>query len=180
MAHRLSGGKRSGELMRRLAEEKGFATLEILVSAALIAIALLSIATMYLTAHASVERSGDTTVAVALARRMVEDMRSLPYPSLNAINGLDTDNPTTLPANDPERDIARRWRYAVAGESAGWTYTAAEKAAWPTFVSSGLSTRGRVEVTAPSTSMRAVKVSLTVPGRTRDVELATLISRTTP
>lgn len=166
--------------VRRGADAQGFATLEILAAATVVAITLLSIATMYLTTYASVERSGDTTVAVGLARRILEDVRSLPFHSLNAIDGLDTDDPTTLPADDPERDIARRWRYAVAGESAGWSYTAAEKAAWPSFASPGPATRGRIEVTAPSSSIRAVTVTLTVPGRAGDVELATLISRTTP
>lgn len=166
--------------MSSRASEQGFATLDILAATTVLAITLLSIATMFLSAQASVARSGDTTIAVGQGRYILESMRSAPFQSLSALDGLDTDDPSTLPPDEPERDLARRWRYAIAGEGDGWTYTTAEKATWPTSAEPGLITRGRIVVTEPTTSMRAVTVTLTVPGRAKDLELATLISRTKP
>jgi len=145
-----------------------------------VAIALLSIAALYLTAHTTLERSGKTTVTVALARRIVEDMRSIPFNSLVALDNFDTDDPSSLPANEPERDIARRWRYAVAGDGVGWSYTATEMLNWPTFAVSGAAMRGVIEVDSPSTSMREIIVTIAVPRQPKDVQLATLISRTVP
>jgi Tfp pilus assembly protein PilV len=157
--------------------QRGFASLEVLAAVTVVAIMLLSVATMYLTAQASVERSGDTTVAVALARQMLEAARALPYQQLATLDGLDTNSVGSLPTDDPARTVARRWRYALAGEGGGWSYTSTERAAWPTFATLD-ALRGQVEVASPSPSVRAVTVTIAVPGRPADVRLETLISRT--
>lgn len=159
-------------------DERGFATLEILAAATLVAITLLSIAAMYLTAHTTLERSGNTTVTVALGRRILEDLHAIPFENLVELNGFDTDNPSTLPANEPERDIARRWRYAVAGDGAGWGYTATEMLNWPTFDSTGAGMRGVLQVDSPTTSMRQVTVTISAPRQPKDLQLSTLLSRT--
>lgn len=164
--------------MRR--SQRGFATIEILAAVTLVAIMLLSIAAMYLTAHSTVERSGNSTVAVAVARQALEEMRSLPYDSLVELDGFDTTLISSLPSNDPERTLARKWRYAVAGESDGWSYTTAEKTKWSSFAGEGATMQGRIDVTSPSTSLRAVTTTLIIPGHPNDVQLATLISRTDP
>ncbi len=160
--------------------ECGFATLEMLAAVTLAAITLLAVAATYLTAHTTLERSGNTSVTVGLARRILEDLRSIPYASLVALDGFATDDPSTLPDDDPERDIARRWLYAVDGDGPGWPYTVAEMQDWPTFAMQGAEIRGRIEVTSPSGSMRQVIVTMTVPGRPKDIRLATLISRSVP
>ncbi len=157
--------------------QRGFASLEVLTAVTLVAIILLSVATMFLTAYSSVERSGKTTVAVALARQMFEDLRSLPYDNLTTLDGFDTTDSGTLPADEPQRSIARKWRYAVAGEGAGFSYTAEEKASWAAVGATGAPLAGRIEITQPSATLRRVTVTLTVEGQPTEVRLATLITR---
>jgi Tfp pilus assembly protein PilV len=159
-------------------DQQGFATLEVLAAVTLVAIVLLSIATMFLTSYWSVERSGKTTVAVALARQILEDLGSLPYQNLTELDGFDTTDPGTLPADEPQRSIARKWRYALAGEGNGFSYTAEEKASWSAVGATGAPLAGRIEVAEPSTSLRRVTVTLTVAGQPTAVRLATLITRT--
>jgi hypothetical protein len=77
------------------------------------------------------------------------------------------------------RDIARRWRFAVAGDGAGWGFTNAEKSAWPTLAASGVTFGGvgQVSVVNQTTSLAQVTVTVTVPGRATSVRMDTLISR---
>ena len=156
----------------------GFAALEVLAAGTLVAIILLSVATMFLTAYASIERSAKTSVSVALARQILEDLRSVPYESLTEFDGFDTTDSATLPDDDPEREIARRWRYAAAGEGEGFSYTAKEKGDWSSLGTKGAPITGSIEVSSPSGSLRLVTVTLIVAGKPGQIRLATLISRT--
>ena len=79
--------------------------------------------------------------------------------------------------DEPQREIARRWRYAVAGEGDGWSYSSAEKERWASPGSTGAATTGRIEVATPSVGLRLVTVTLTVEGQAGEVRLATMISR---
>jgi len=166
--------------LRRVNDQKGFASLEILVAASLVAMALFSIAAMFLTAQTTVKRSGDRTVTVALARRVIEDMRAMPFTSLVALDGFDTADASSLPSDEPERDIARRWRYAVAGDGAGWNYSATEMLNWPTFALPGPPMRGTLVINSPSSGMREIRVTIAVPRDPKELELVTLITRTEP
>jgi hypothetical protein len=117
---------------------------------------------------------------VALSRQIMEDVRSVPFGSLETLDGFDTEDPGSLPDDEPQREIARRWRYAVAGEGDGWQFGASEAQAWTTFAGSGFDARARVGIAQPTTSTRAVTVTMSLAGRKKDFRLATLISRTEP
>jgi Tfp pilus assembly protein PilV len=160
--------------------ERGFASLEVLVAGTLAAIALLSIAAMLLTARYSVGRSGEISIAAALSRQILEAMGDLPYDRLTALDGFDTDDLSSLPATDPERTVARRWRYALAGEGDGWTFSATEKARWTTLAPAGTVARGRIDVGSPSGSLRAITITLTGGQLADEVRLGTVVGRLDP
>lgn len=168
---------RISERMIRRTDERGYAYLEVLAAVTILATVLLSVASMFLTAYHNVDRSGKTTVTVALTRQLFEDMRSIPFDSVQALDGFDTADPGTLPADEPERGIARRWRFAVAGQGSGWSYTTGEIQAWSDYGTVGATT-GIVAVSAPTASMRQVTVTLTMAGRPTPVRMVTLITRT--
>lgn len=163
--------------MIRTRTDRGFVSVEVLAAVTVVAIVLLSIATMFLTAYANVERSGRMTAGVALARQMIEDLRAVPFDDLEEFDGFVTDDPNSLPTDDPEREIARRWRYAVAGEAAGWSFSTLEKQRWSDFGDRGAPMVGSIEVVTPAAGLRRVTVTLNVEGRDRPLRVATLISR---
>lgn len=82
---------------------RGFSAVEVLIAAAIIALALLAIASMFPTAYTNVAQSGKQTAAVSLAQQRVEWLRTQPYTSL--VNG-----------NTPE---------SLTGDYAGYTRTTA-------------------------------------------------------
>lgn len=163
----------------------GFSLIELLIGMSIMALGLLSIATMFSTGYTDVTHAGRTTMATAAARQILEDVQALPFDRLLNLNGFNTANVATLPANNPERDVARKWHFALVGEEAGWpTYTAAERAMWSTLtVSDGVSVvplgaTGQIAVVAQggSATLRRVTVTVRAPGRP-DLQIATLISR---
>jgi Tfp pilus assembly protein PilV len=153
--------------------------IEILIGISILAIGLLGIAGMFSTAYVDINAGGNTTMAVTAARQMIEDMRLLPFDNLVNLNGFNTNTVGTQPAADPERAIARKWRYLVAGTGAGWNFTAAEMAQWSSLYTGGANFGGQatVVVTSPSPTLRQVTVTVPVPGRGVNVSLSTLISR---
>ena len=62
----------------------GFSLVEVLIAAAILAVALLAIASMFPIAHTNVDWSGDQTVAVTLAQQRIETLRNQPYIALAA------------------------------------------------------------------------------------------------
>jgi hypothetical protein len=106
-------------------------------------------------------------------------MRLLPFDNLVNVNGFDTNTVGSQPAADPERAMARKWRYLVAGSGVGWNFTAAEQAEWSSLYTGGANFGGQatVAVTSPSPTLRQVTVTVPVPGRGVNVSLSTLISR---
>lgn len=175
----------SGTKCTRNFRQKGFSLIELLIGMSIMALGLLSIVTMFSTGHTSVTHGGRTTMATAAARQILEDMQALPFDRLANLNGFNTAAVGTLPASNPERDLARKWRYALVGEEAGWpAYSVAEKAMWSTLtVSDGvtnvpLGATGQIAVIAQggSASLRRVTVTVRAPGRP-DLQIATLISR---
>ena len=62
----------------------GFSLVEVLIAAAILAVALLAIASMFPIAHTNVDWSGDQTAAVTLAQQRIETLRNQPYIALAA------------------------------------------------------------------------------------------------
>lgn len=172
---------------RPRASSKGFSLIELLIGMSIMAVALLSIATMFSTGYTDVTAGGKTTMATAAARQMIEDMQHLTFANIANLNGFDTNNSASLAAltaGSLEYTLARKWRYALAGPGTGWpTYSSAEQQMWSTLSASGvpLNVRGVVGVTSPSATLRQVTVTVFLPGRgaadTVPVQLATIISR---
>jgi prepilin-type N-terminal cleavage/methylation domain-containing protein len=162
----------------------GFSLIELLIGMSLMAVALLSIAAMFSTGYSDVHAGGRTTMGTSAARQMIEDIQTLPFDRLVNVNSFDTTNAGSLPASNPERDLARKWRYTLAGEGAGWpAYSIAEKAMWSTLTISGvpLGASGQITVIQDSPTLRRITVTVQLPGRTAlapvPVQLTTLISR---
>ena len=162
-----------------MSRSSGFTYIEVLVAGALLAVVLLALSAVFVLGYAGVNTSGRTTVGVAAARQMLEDIRLLPFTNVNNLNGFDTDNPSSMPAGGPEREFARRWRYVLAGAGVGWVFTDAEQERWTTLAlgEGPLGGRGTVTVTARSATLSEVTVSVQVPGKFRTIALRTFVAR---
>ena len=166
-------------LLRRRPAGRGFSLVELLVGITFLTVGILAIAAMIPIGYVVVNESGKMTMTLTGARQILEDIRSVPFDNLTALNGFDTSNSATLPANQPQREIVRRWRYALAGEGNGFTFTTTEKSRWASLSSSTGTTfggRGRITVTSPSATMRQVRITISIP-RGRDIQITTLISK---
>ena len=62
----------------------GFSLVEVLISASILAVVLLAIASMFPTGYRDVDWSGERTAAVALAQQRMETLRNQPYAALAA------------------------------------------------------------------------------------------------
>jgi Tfp pilus assembly protein PilV len=163
---------------------RGFTLIEILIGITLLVVGILGVATMFGTGYHNLGEGGRMTMAVTAARQMLEDVRLIPFDNLTNLNGplgtgFNTDNPASQPAGGLELDIARKWRYALAGQGTGWGFTTQEKARWQSL---GVGTsifggQGRIFVTSPSSTLQQITVTVGVPGGRWTVQLATLISR---
>lgn len=175
-----AGGVRGGSAGRRAQRRGGFTLIELLIGATVMAVALLGVASMLPTGYSNVDTAAKMTMALTASRQMIEDTRTIPFDSLVNLDGFDSQNPVTLPAGDPERTIARRWRYALAGQGDGFTFTSAEKAVWATLstATAPFGGRGRISVVVQSPTLRLVTVTVSIPGQVRTVQLATLVSKT--
>ncbi len=158
----------------------GFTLLEVLVGATILAVALLAMSAMFPVGYTNITEAGKMTMAITGARQVFEEVSALPFDNIINLNGFDTLDPATLPPGEPERTIARRWRYALAGEGDGFTFTATEKGEWSTLSTGGgitLNGRGQVNVVTLSATLDQVTVTITYPGRSTGVTLVTNISR---
>ena len=159
--------------------EAGFTYTEVLVASLLLAISLLAMCSVFVSGFSDVISAGKNTIGVTAARQMLEDVRSLPYDSIASLNGFDTDNAATLPASDPALELARRWRYVLAGAGVGWTFTSTETTRWTSMNGGGTSIRGagRITVTSISATLSEVTVTLSVPGRWRSIVFTTRVAK---
>ncbi len=163
----------------------GFTLLEVLMGATILAVALLAMAAMFPVGYTNITEAGKMTMAITGARQVFEEISALPFDNIINLDGFDTLDPATLlPLGEPERTIARRWRYALAGEGDGFTFTATEKGEWSTLSTGGgitLNGRGRIGVgpdpLVPSPTLNQVTITITYPGRSTGVTLVTNISR---
>jgi prepilin-type N-terminal cleavage/methylation domain-containing protein len=162
---------------------RGLTLIEILVAMTILAVGLLGIAGMFETGYKTATAGGKMTLALTGARQMLEDIRTLPtntLGNLDNLNGFDTNSSATQPADStaPEWAVARKWRYALAGDGVGWGFTTAEKAKWSILSSEGTTFggRGQISVVNQSATLRLVTVTVAVPGRGVNIQLATLIS----
>jgi len=171
---------RDAKLGKGLWSLAGFSLLEVLVGGAVLSVALLAIAATFPTGYTNITQAGKMTMALTAGRQILEDISALPFDNINSLNNFDTLNPGSLPPGEPERTIARRWRYALAAEGDGFTFTATEKAQWST-LSTGqgisLNGRGQVGVAALSATLTQVTATITYPGRPTGVRLMTNITR---
>jgi prepilin-type N-terminal cleavage/methylation domain-containing protein len=108
----------------------GFTLVELLVGVTFLSVGLLAIAAMFPMGYVVVNESGKMTMTLTGARQILEDVRTVPFVDLTDLNGFDTTDSATLPADEPQRTVVRRWRYALAGEGNGFTYTSTEKSRW--------------------------------------------------
>jgi prepilin-type N-terminal cleavage/methylation domain-containing protein len=173
------GSPSAGRMTRgRLA---GFSLIELLIGITILSIGLLAIASMFSTGYVDVAAGGKTTMAANAGRQIIEEMRNLPFQSLANLNGFSTSTPGSLPASDPEREVARKWRYVLSGDGTGWGFTAAEIQRWGASGTMGTATVpfggvGSISVVNQSATLQLVTITLTIPGRP-SAQLATLISR---
>ena len=168
--------KRTGE---RPVGGRGLSMVELLLALTIMMVGILGIIGMFSTGYTNIAEGGRMTLAIAGARQILEDLRTLPFASIGNLNGFDTGSAGTLPAANPERDIARKWRYALAGDGTGWNFTVAEKQQWKVLASEGVTFggSGQISVVAQGATMWLVTVTVSVPGRTVNVSLSTLFSR---
>jgi prepilin-type N-terminal cleavage/methylation domain-containing protein len=173
----------------RRARQRGFSLIELLIGMSIMAVSLLAIATMFSTGYSDVAAGGRTTMATTAARQLLEDIRTLPFDRITDLDALNTDNAATLVAADAgldpgrtmARNIARKWRYALAGDLTGWG--GAPDAAWSILVASGTNfgARGQITVASPNATLREITVTVFIRGRSAGEEfplrLATTISR---
>ena len=180
--------------------DRGLTLVEILIAVTIMAVGVLGMLGMFHAGYNTVGGGGRSTMALTAARQMLEDVRLVPFANLPNLNGpagtgFDTNTAGTLPAANVERAIARKWRYALAGEGTGWVFTALEKQEWSRLLSGvggGVSVAGQGVITvadfgglpgvAPAlggipVTVRQVTVTVRVPAGGMPVTLSTRISR---
>jgi len=172
--------------------EGGFTLVELLIASTLMAISLLSIGGLLVLVHANVAKSGRTTEGLAAARELLEDIQTIDFDDLDNLDGFDTDDVTSLPDDGVEREIARKWRYKLAQDGVGWTFTDAEKLRWAAAAhgahgsggsGGGLVARetpkggrGQIDVTDQG-ALKRITIQVELPGLLGSIELSTLVSR---
>ena len=156
----------------------GLSLIEVLIGMSIMVVGILGTVAMFGTGYTNLSEGGRLTMGLTAARQALEDMRTLPFASLDSLHGLDTDNAGSQPTSGAQRDIARKWRYAIAGDGTGWSFTSAEKSSYKQLATGAalFKGRGRITVTQPSVTLREVTVTVTVPGRGNTVSLTTLFT----
>jgi prepilin-type N-terminal cleavage/methylation domain-containing protein len=165
------------KLARPLGDRRGFTLVEVLVASMILVVALLTMASMFPVGYKQIADGGRMTMAVAGARHILEDVGDVPFNNIINLNGVDTSTNTGVIAalGGTESAIARRWRYMLAGPGNGFTFTAAETAAWGT--PQPYAARAVVAVANTSATLRTVTVTVTIPGLPSSVSMSTVIVR---
>ena len=168
----------------RIADEssRGSSYVEVMIAVALLAVGMLALSAASASGYKNLSAGGRNTIGLAAARQMAEDVNSLPFANVANLDNFSTDNSATQPASDPEREIARRWRYVLAGDGAGWSFTTAEKTRW-TSMSLGegvVGGSGTIDVVAKSSRLSEVRLSVSIPGRFKPVAITTMVASSAP
>ncbi len=158
---------------------RGFSLLELMLGAMVLVVSLLGFIGMFSSGYSNVAESGNMTMAFSAAQQFLEDARAVPFANLTNLNNFRTDSAGSQPAGGPEREIARKWRYALAGDGAGWVFTSLEKQRW-TVIGTGervFGGVGQITVTDTTPLLRTVTVTVTTPGRAAPIQLSTVVGR---
>ena len=156
-------------------DDRGFTLAEVLLASFVLVIALLSIVVLFPQGYQQVSDAGRLTLAVTSARQILEGIGALPFDSVLRLNGYTTANPATLPASGPELATARRWAYMVAGNTNGFNFTAGELAEYGSFTPFG--GQASIQVTSLNGNLDQVTLTVSVPGLSTKVVLATVVVR---
>jgi len=158
---------------------RGVGLLELMLGMVVLVVALLGFIGMFSSGYSNVAESGSMTMGFSAAQQLLEDVRAVPFANLPNLHNFRTDNAGSQPAGNPEREIARKWRYALAGDGSGWGFTQAEKQRW-TVIATGeriFGGTGQITVTDTTPLLRTVTVTVTMPGRAAPIRLDTVVSR---
>ena len=167
----------SGWASAAAGDRRGFTLIEVLIAMAVLTIALVAIAGMFPAGYRQVTDAGRMTLAVTAARQILEDLRVVPFDNLDNLNGFNSQDPGTQPADDPERAVVRRWRYALAGDGNGFAFTADELDDWQTLSPFGGRAVVQVQAVGGSPTLRQVTVTVSVDALVQSVQLSTIIVR---
>jgi Tfp pilus assembly protein PilV len=159
--------------------QRGSSYIEVLIASTFLGISLLFMCSMFVMGFSRVTVAGKTTMGVSATRQLLEDLQLVPFDNLANLNGFNTDNAGTQPASGVEREVARRWRYALAGSGVGWSFTAAETTKWTDLSAQGkpLAAVGQIAVINRSATLREIQVTVTVPKRPKAIRVSTLITK---
>ena len=134
--------------------------------------------------------AGKMTMTLTGTRQILEDVRSIPFQNLRQLERFRYQQFRNASGSDPERDIARRWRYALEGRRQ-WIhlYGCGEggverpyhlNSASPntsTSMSRPFGAKGTISVVNQTATLSRITITITIPGRTKTVSIATLVSR---
>ena len=96
--------------MRRLLAERGFTLIEVLISVAILAAAIMSVFTIYAQCIVEIRRAKNRTMATNSAQMMMEMIASSPY-AVSNYHGLATT--TDPPAENPAKNNLLAWKSAL-------------------------------------------------------------------
>lgn len=145
----------------------GFTMIEVLIALLIITVALVSIVGMFPQGYRQVIDAGRLTLAVATARQVLEDMRTVPFDSLTNLNGFDSQNPATIPGTQPEGGIATRWQNDFPPGEGQATVQ----------VDDCGNVANPCGLLAPNPALRQVRVAVSLTALTQTVQLTTLVAR---
>lgn len=152
----------------------GFTLIEVLIALMITTVALVAMAGMFPQGYRQVVDAGRLTLAVTTARQILEDLSTVPFANLMALNGFDSQNPATIPPTEPEMSIATRWQTDFpAGEGqATVRVDDCGDVANPCGLLDPIT-----GAPAPNATLRQATVSVSVTALQQSVQLTTLFAR---
>jgi prepilin-type N-terminal cleavage/methylation domain-containing protein len=117
---RRAGRHRWGLALRRsrVAHPRGLTLVELLVTAAIAAVALLAIATVFPVAMSNIDAGAEETAALAITQGFTEMMRGLDWTTLHTFNGFDSKRSSACPATPTQvKAVCDSWVDQIAGNS---------------------------------------------------------------
>ena len=94
----------------------GFTMVELLITAAIVAVSLLAIATIFPTAMGNINRGGEETAALTVAQGFSELVRGIDWDTLSQFNGFDTKKKSACPSKSAQvKAMCDAWVEQVTG-----------------------------------------------------------------